>query len=69
MLLNSWRVENSDAPPEPVAVKFRRQGAGTEITVLHEYISEATLRAGHEKGWAGCLEGLAAFAEAAVSGG
>jgi uncharacterized protein YndB with AHSA1/START domain len=65
----SWQVENSAAPPERVAVKFHPQGAGTEITVLHEYISDETLRAGREKGWAGCLEGLAAFAEATELGG
>jgi uncharacterized protein YndB with AHSA1/START domain len=62
-LVYSWRPENSDAPPERVMVTFRADGTGTEITVLHEYISNETLRSGHETGWQGCLQGLAAFAE------
>ena len=31
---------------------------GTDITITHTGIPTADLRAGHEAGWIGCLDGL-----------
>jgi uncharacterized protein YndB with AHSA1/START domain len=59
-LVFSWRTEDS-APPERVTVRFEARDDATEVTIMHERIESERLREGHERGWHGCLEGLAAF--------
>ncbi len=59
-LVYTWRTD-PDADPELVTVRFEASGADTEVIVLHERMAEAA-RAGHEKGWFGCLDGLEQWA-------
>jgi uncharacterized protein YndB with AHSA1/START domain len=69
-LVYSWSLE----PPRPapdggpgtpehsrVTVQFRPRGRDTEVIVVHENIADAAIRADHEAGWTGCLDGLAAL--------
>ncbi|HWU89173.1 MAG TPA: SRPBCC domain-containing protein [Kofleriaceae bacterium] len=59
-LVYTWRLEGAD--PERVTVRFEPRGAATEVVVVHERIADPRARAEHERGWEGCLDGLAAFA-------
>ena len=58
----SWRIEAQATDLEQVTVTFEPHGERTEVVVVHERIRNAADRAGHERGWAGCLAGLAAYA-------
>jgi uncharacterized protein YndB with AHSA1/START domain len=64
-LVYSWRIDSSAAPAERVTVRFEPCAEGTEVIVVHDKITDMTVRAAHEQGWQGCLEGLAAFARQA----
>ncbi|HEY8077210.1 MAG TPA: SRPBCC domain-containing protein [Labilithrix sp.] len=55
-LVYSWTV--GDGPTERVQVRFEPRGDATEIVIAHEKILDEPTRAGHEKGWEGCLDGL-----------
>jgi uncharacterized protein YndB with AHSA1/START domain len=44
-------------------VHFDPIGDDTLVVVVHERIGDETARRGHEAGWVGCLDGLAAFIE------
>jgi uncharacterized protein YndB with AHSA1/START domain len=48
-----------------VTILIKPDGAGSILTLIHEQFADEAARDGHEKGWTGCLEKLAAFAEAA----
>lgn len=59
---HTWYTESDDArKPELVTVDFTATDHGTEVLVVHRRIASAEQRAGHEQGWVGCLEGLAAL--------
>jgi uncharacterized protein YndB with AHSA1/START domain len=45
---------------ERVTVRFEPRGDATEVIVVHERIANADLARGHQDGWEGCLDGLAA---------
>jgi uncharacterized protein YndB with AHSA1/START domain len=60
-LVYSWTVENKSPQTERVEVNFELCDLGTEITITHERIPEATLREQHRQGWEGCLDGLANY--------
>ena len=66
-LVYTWRVMNekndgerpSSRNVEQVSVTFKPINAGeTEITVIHEKISDEKVHSSHERGWVSCLEGL-----------
>jgi uncharacterized protein YndB with AHSA1/START domain len=59
-LVYSWRVEGDEGPVERVTVQFEPRGDATEIVVVHERILDLATQRGHEAGWHGCLDGLAA---------
>jgi uncharacterized protein YndB with AHSA1/START domain len=62
--------DGQPAPPSRVTVRFEERGARlTEVVVVHERIAAARLSASHEKGWAGCLEGLAQYLDEGGPGG
>ncbi len=46
---------------ERVTVRFEPRENGTEVIILHERIPNAATRDRHEKGWQGCLDGLAEY--------
>jgi uncharacterized protein YndB with AHSA1/START domain len=62
-LVFSWQLGTQAARAERVSVEFEPHGAGTEVIVTHERITDAATRAGHEQGWVGCLDGLARYSE------
>jgi uncharacterized protein YndB with AHSA1/START domain len=64
-LVYTWRLESADgdALAERVSVHFDPIGDDTLVVVVHERIGDETARRGHEAGWVGCLDGLAAFIE------
>jgi uncharacterized protein YndB with AHSA1/START domain len=65
-LVYTWQLGAVERPPphaiERVTVTFVPLGESTDVQVVHERIADATSRAGHERGWNECLDGLAAFA-------
>ena len=58
-LVYSWIVDGG--PEERVTVRFEERAADTEIIIAHEKIADEAKRTGHERGWDGCLDGLAAW--------
>lgn len=61
-LVYSWQTEPGAAIAERVTVEFVPRTEGTEVVIHHERISDPVTRDRHSEGWAGCLDGLAAFA-------
>jgi uncharacterized protein YndB with AHSA1/START domain len=60
-LVYSWRI--GDEPVSRVTVTFTAIGdASTEVTIHHERIHSDAVRDDHERGWHGCLDGLAVWA-------
>jgi uncharacterized protein YndB with AHSA1/START domain len=62
-LVYTWRIEPETESSERVTVEFEPSGDSTEVIVTHERIASEELRKMHERGWFGCLEGLAKFVE------
>jgi uncharacterized protein YndB with AHSA1/START domain len=62
-LVYTWRLGSGAAPAERVTVRFEPRHGETEVIVIHERIADTTTRDGHELGWHGCLDGLAAHIE------
>jgi glutathione S-transferase len=60
-LVYTWGLESTQGPPERVTVTFEAHGPDTEIVVTHERIPNKAMRDAHERGWFGCLDGLAEF--------
>ena len=62
-LVYTWQLLNHDASAragiERVTVTFTARGSATEVLVVHERIADQATRAGHERGWIECLDGLA----------
>jgi uncharacterized protein YndB with AHSA1/START domain len=52
----TWRVDGGGEVR--VIVKLTPDGEETEVVVVHQRIVDAATRAGHERGWDGCLAGL-----------
>jgi uncharacterized protein YndB with AHSA1/START domain len=57
-LVYTWRMEPGPDAVSRVTVRFQSRGDDTEVLVLHEDIPNEAVRSEHEKGWAGCLDGL-----------
>jgi len=55
----TWRIDGG--PAERVSVSFVRDGDETDVVVVHQKIVDDDARAGHERGWDGCLAGLARY--------
>ena len=69
-LVYSWQTSPEKDPPrvpsatrERVTVRFEPREMGTEVIIVHERITTAAARDGHEGGWLGCLDGLVALLE------
>jgi uncharacterized protein YndB with AHSA1/START domain len=61
-LTYTWRLESQQTPAERVTVCFNPLDEATEVVVTHERIASEAARTSHERGWSGCLDGLAAYA-------
>jgi uncharacterized protein YndB with AHSA1/START domain len=62
-LTYTWKLESQDGPVERVTVSFEAHGAATEVVVTHERIPDEAARTSHERGWIGCLDSLAQYAD------
>ena len=60
-LVYTWTLEPASGPAEQVTVRFDPVDGGTEVVVIHERIGSEPARVSHERGWHGCLDGLAAL--------
>jgi uncharacterized protein YndB with AHSA1/START domain len=60
-LIYSWRIGPESRISQRVTVRFEPRDGGTEIVIVHERIPDAISRDMHEKGWHGCLDGLAEY--------
>lgn len=60
-LIYTWQLDGSAGAPERVTVRFDARGDATEVVITHERIADPETRRGHEAGWDGCLDGLAAY--------
>jgi uncharacterized protein YndB with AHSA1/START domain len=58
-LVYTWNVGEGPGESSRVTVRFEPRGEDTEVVVGHEDIAAAPVRDDHEKGWLGCLDGLA----------
>jgi uncharacterized protein YndB with AHSA1/START domain len=61
-LVYTWSIEPGPGTCERVTVRFEPRDKGTEVIILHERILDDVTRQGHERGWTGCLDGLATYA-------
>lgn len=59
LLVYSWHFEPGSTESSRVTVRFVQLGESTEVTLTHDRIPDAATRDEHEKGWFGCLDGLA----------
>jgi uncharacterized protein YndB with AHSA1/START domain len=59
-LVYTWRM-GAEALESLVTVRFEPDGDATDVTIVHEQVATDETRDSHEKGWNGCLDGLAAF--------
>ena len=48
-----------------ITILIKPEGEGSILTLIHEQFADEAARDGHEKGWTGCLNKLAALLEAA----
>ena len=63
-LIYSWCL--GDEPVSRVTISFTAiSDVSTEVMIHHERIHSEAVRDDHERGWHGCLDGLAAWALAA----
>ena len=62
LLTYGWFVDGQQAR-ERVTVRFEPRGSATEVVVVHERIADPIVRDDHERGWEGCLSGLARLVE------
>jgi uncharacterized protein YndB with AHSA1/START domain len=60
-LVYSWTI--GDEPSSRVSVRFTAlDERSTEVVVDHDRVHSRDARDGHERGWIGCLDGLARWA-------
>jgi len=57
-LVYTWRMGLERPESSRVTVRFEPRGDATEVIVVHEQIPSPAVRASHERGWRGCLDGL-----------
>ncbi len=67
-LAYTWRREPGSGVEEQVTVRFEPVDDATDVVVVHERIVDQATRDTHEAGWAGCLDGLAAFVAETAAG-
>jgi uncharacterized protein YndB with AHSA1/START domain len=60
-LVYTWSVEPGHGTRERVTVRFEPCDDATEVIILHERVPDEPTRDGHERGWVGCLDGLATY--------
>ncbi len=69
LLAYTWSTDPNDPQREQVTVRLEPQGASTEIVIVHELITDPSIREEHERGWEGCLDGLREYVSGTGSPG
>jgi uncharacterized protein YndB with AHSA1/START domain len=64
LLQFTWASNWNPGEQSQVTVSLKDVEDGTEINILHEDFSTEASRDGHNQGWAGCMDKLAAMLEA-----
>lgn len=67
-LVFTWQWISTPERQSLVTVELRRIPEGTELTLTHARFADEAARDGHLRGWTGCLDKLAAWLAADVSG-
>jgi uncharacterized protein YndB with AHSA1/START domain len=60
-LVYTWTWEgrpNDTGENSLVTVRFLERGDSTEVVIVHDLLTTEEMRAGHTKGWIGCLDRL-----------
>jgi uncharacterized protein YndB with AHSA1/START domain len=60
-LVYTWTMGKAAEAPSLVTVRFEARGDATDVVIVHENVPSEEARESHEKGWAGCLDGLEGF--------
>jgi uncharacterized protein YndB with AHSA1/START domain len=60
-LVYTWHMGHDVGESSLVTVRFEPRDDATEVTVVHDQIASEPVRDSHEKGWNGCLDGLARY--------
>ena len=61
-IVYSWQVDpGAEAASRVVVLFMAKEGDETEVVVTHERIATDEIAADHQRGWVGCLSGLATF--------
>ena len=63
LLQFTWAADWNPGEESLVTVSLKDVDGGTEITILHENFTKEASRDGHNQGWTGCLDKLAATLE------
>jgi uncharacterized protein YndB with AHSA1/START domain len=63
LLQFTWAADWNPGEQSLVTVSLKDVDGGTEITILHENFNKEASRDGHNQGWAGSLDKLAAMVE------
>jgi uncharacterized protein YndB with AHSA1/START domain len=63
-LVYTWRMGRGEES-SVVTVRFEERGEVTEVVIVHENVPGTAAQESHDKGWNGCLDGLAVFLAAA----
>ena len=61
MLSFTWDLPGTQEPKSLVTFRLQLRDGGTELTLTHEYLPDATTRISHEAGWNGLLDELTKF--------
>jgi uncharacterized protein YndB with AHSA1/START domain len=60
-LVFTWKWQHIEMAETLVTLEFRDLGASTEVTLTHDNLYDAELRAKHNEGWNACLEQLTKY--------
>lgn len=60
-LVFTWAWISTPGRISQVSLGFNPSGGGTELTLLHEQFYDLAARDGHQGGWTGSLDKLAAY--------
>jgi uncharacterized protein YndB with AHSA1/START domain len=63
LLQFTWASDWQPGEQSLVTISLKDVAGGTEVTILHENFNTEASRDGHNQGWAGCLDSLAAMFE------
>ena len=60
-LVYTWQTSHANLESSIVTVQFEPDGDATRVIIRHDQIPNIAIRDEHERGWSGCLDGLARY--------